>query len=345
MDIIQFKTSFDPKLKDYIRDKINQSKNLLGGTEIGKYFDYIDTFIFSGGKRIRPYCLWLIYKWFAWKADEDILRFSIVFELLHTMALIHDDIIDEAQKRHNVDTMHTHISNILWEEHKQVAESQAILIGDLMLARVYELVNSPYQFTDSLLQQARQNVHAMIEEVILGQMIDVQMMAGLSTNKEMIEKKNMYKTASYTFTRPMLTWAILAGASDKEKEDIIALGNLLWIAFQVRDDLMDITLWDKTKSLFSDIQEWQQTYFTQYIKEHGTEEDKKLLSECMGNTLDDDQILSLQNMFARTKAIENGIAHIHHYTKNARVLLDKITFKDRLAYEWLLSLIIKIEQI
>jgi geranylgeranyl diphosphate synthase type I len=47
-------------------------------------------------------------------------------------------------------------------------------------------------------------------------MIDVQMMAGLSTSKQMIEKKNMYKTASYTFTRPMLTGALLAGIDDTQ---------------------------------------------------------------------------------------------------------------------------------
>ena len=121
------------------------------------------------------------------------------------MALIHDDIIDESEKRHNVATMHTYIANSLGGGKEQVAEGQAILIGDLLLSWVYELGNKHYRFSEQLLEEARKNVHAMIEEVILGQMIDVQMMAGLSTSKEMIEKKNMYKTASYTFTRPMLT--------------------------------------------------------------------------------------------------------------------------------------------
>jgi geranylgeranyl pyrophosphate synthase len=45
----------------------------------------------------------------------------------------------------------------------------------------------------------------MIEEVILGQMIDVNMMVSGPASLEMIDKKNMYKTASYTFIRPMLT--------------------------------------------------------------------------------------------------------------------------------------------
>lgn len=318
---------------------------LLGKTEISEYFDYIDTFVFSWGKRIRPYCLWLVYKGFGGQREEEIMRFAIVFELLHTMALIHDDIIDEAEKRHNVDTVHSHISNIIWKDKHQIGEAQAILLGDLILARVYQLVNSSYEFDGELLQKARENVHTMIEEVILWQMIDVQMMAGLSTDKEMIEKKNIYKTASYTFTRPMLTGAILAGLKESQLKDISELGTILGIAFQIKDDLMDITLWDTTKSLFSDIQEWQQTYFTQYIKEHGSPEDQKLLFDCMGRSLREDQISALQEMFSRTKAIDVGIEHMYQYTKKARDLLDNIVFKDQMAYDWLLELIKKIEKV
>jgi geranylgeranyl pyrophosphate synthase len=57
------------------------------------------------------------------------------------MALIHDDIIDEAKKRHNSPTVHEFIESILEKTEKShhIAEGQAILIGDLLLSRVYEL--------------------------------------------------------------------------------------------------------------------------------------------------------------------------------------------------------------
>jgi geranylgeranyl pyrophosphate synthase len=60
-------------------------------------------------------------------------------------------------------------------------------------------------FPNELLDEARINIHSMVEEVILGQMIDVDMMISGPATLEMIDKKNMYKTASYTFIRPMLT--------------------------------------------------------------------------------------------------------------------------------------------
>ncbi|HCY21497.1 TPA: hypothetical protein DIC40_06715 [Patescibacteria group bacterium] len=70
---------------------------------------------------------------------------------------------------------------------------------------MYELSNKEHNFPSTLLTKARENLHSMIEEVILGQMIDVDMMAQESAPYELIEKKNYYKTASYTFIRPMLT--------------------------------------------------------------------------------------------------------------------------------------------
>lgn len=101
------------------------------------------------------------------------------------------------------------------------------MIGDLLLSWVYELGNKHHAFSEQLLQEARQNVHSMIEEVILGQMIDVDMMTGELASQEMIEKKNKFKTGSYTFIRPMLTGAILANADQANKDAVIQLGNYL----------------------------------------------------------------------------------------------------------------------
>ena len=98
-----------------------------------------------------------------------------------------------------------------------------MLIGDLLLSWVYELGNKHHEFSEQLLQEARQNVHSMIEEVILGQMIDVDMMTGELASQEMIEKKNEFKTGSYTFVRPMLTGAILAGTDEENKAAVVKL--------------------------------------------------------------------------------------------------------------------------
>jgi hypothetical protein len=61
MHISEFKTTFDGVLQTYVDEKISQSKQLLGSEKLNKVISYIETFIFSGGKRIRPFCLWSVY--------------------------------------------------------------------------------------------------------------------------------------------------------------------------------------------------------------------------------------------------------------------------------------------
>jgi geranylgeranyl diphosphate synthase type I len=206
-----------------------------------------------------------MYKGLGGKSDKDSMYFAITFEVLHSMALVHDDIMDQAEKRHNIPTVHKYIASRFPIENNHVGESQAILIGDLLFSWVYELSNEDHNFPAHLLTEARRNLHTMGEEVILGQMIDVDMMAGGLASYDLIEKKNYYKTASYTFVRPMLGGAILADADQENRILVKELGKYMGRAFQLRDDLMDIVFGDDTKSPFSDIQEGQQTYFTNYI--------------------------------------------------------------------------------
>ena len=347
MDITDFKTTFDGILQTYVHEKISQSQHLLGNDKLNKIISYIQTFIFSGGKRIRPFCLWAVYMWLGGVQEKDIFQFGIVFELLHTMALIHDDIIDEAKKRHNALTMHSFVETLLKEgEHRHhIAEGQAILVGDLILSWVYELWYKINGFTEDHLNQARINIHSMIEEVILGQMIDVNMMSSWPATLDMIDKKNMYKTASYTFIRPMLTWAILAGASTETQALVRELGKNLGLAFQLRDDLLDLVGKDKTKSVFNDIQEGQQTYFTNYIFTNGTPEQKEFLSSCLGTPLTPEQIVQLQAMFESSGAIAAGKKLISELNHKARAIFEEIPLVKGEAKAWFERLIAKMEHI
>lgn len=349
MDLSSFKTTFDGILQTYVQAKIQQAQTLINDKKINTFIDYISTFIFSGGKRIRPYGLWVIYAWFGGENEKAILNFGIIFELLHTMALIHDDIIDQADKRHNALTVHSYIKTLLTRnEHgeniEHIAEGQAILLWDLLLSRVYELRYQQHDFPENLLWEARKNVHSMIEEVILWQMIDVDMMISGPASLSLIDKKNMYKTASYTFIRPMLTWAILANASQEQQQQIIELWKYMGLAFQMRDDYLDIIGGDKTKSTFSDIQEWQQTYFTNYIFEKWTPEQQTLLTSSMGKSLDEIQIQALQSMFAESWAIAFGKQSILECSQKAKDILIETQLNDH-AKESIMMLIKKMEKL
>lgn len=326
MDLVDFKTTFDGVMQKYVDEKITQAKNHLDNKTLNTIIQYVQTFIFSGGKRLRPYCLRAVYMWLGGQDEKAIMQVGIILELFHSMALMHDDIIDQADKRHNAPTMHRYVAHLLWDKPSasHVWESQAILIGDLLLAWVYELRNKMKWFSPEAMDDAKRNIHEMIEEVLFGQMIDVNMMISWPASMELIDKKNMYKTASYTFIRPMLTGAILANATEEQKTYITELGRRLGLAFQVRDDLFDLTGGDKTKSIFSDVQEGQQTYFTNYIFTKGTPEDQKLLSECLGKKLDEQKISELQNMFKAAGAIDFGKQMVADFIGKAREVFPKI---------------------
>lgn len=327
MNIHEFKAKFDPILQEYLSEKIQQSKNLLQDPRLNSYMDYIQDFVFSGWKRIRPYVMRLSYRGFAGTSDIDAMRFSMVFELLHSMALIHDDVIDQADKRHNITSMHKYIESKLPQWKYRVGESQAILIGDIIFAWVYELAHMTHNFPLDLLEKSRANLHNMIEDVILWQMIDVDLTAQEPASYDLIEKKYHYKTASYTFIRPMLSGAILWWADSQQLELISELWKYLWLAFQLRDDMMDLTFWDPTKTYFTDIQEWQQTYFTHYIFKNGSEEQKKLLKETLWNPLNDSQIAELQKMFSESEAIQKWQELLKDYISQAKSILTKIPFE------------------
>jgi geranylgeranyl pyrophosphate synthase len=82
--------------------------------------------------------------------------------------------------------------------------------------------------------------------------------------------------------------------------------------------MMDLTFGDKTKSVFKDIQEGQQTYFTNYIFNKGTPEQKQLLAECLGKSLNEDQIKKLQEMFEASGAIAFGKDMITDFISKAK---------------------------
>lgn len=161
----------------------------------------------------------------------------------------------------------------------------------------------------------------------------------------MIEKKNNFKTGAYTFIRPMLTGAILADADQKNKDLVIELGKYLGLAFQLKDDMMDITFGDDTKSPFSDMQEGQQTYFTHYIMTQGTETQKACLQSCMGKKLSPQKIQELQTVFQESGAILSGKKLIELYAQQAKDVLQKIVFTNDIASQGISLLIQKIANV
>ncbi|MCS6821151.1 MAG: polyprenyl synthetase family protein [Microscillaceae bacterium] len=177
-----------------------------------------------GGKRMRPMLTLLGYQLFGEEVKK-ALQPALAVEIFHNFTLMHDDIMDKAPLRRNMPTVH----------HKW-NESVAILSGDVMLVKAYETL---LQVEDKYLRQVIQKFNQCAIEVCAGQQWDMNFETlPTVTEKQYIEMIRLKTAVLLGFA--LALGAILAGASQREVQELERLGNFIGIAFQLKDDLLDV---------------------------------------------------------------------------------------------------------
>jgi geranylgeranyl diphosphate synthase, type I len=283
-DLIVFKKRFDVLLEKYLDKKIQSIYKFTKDASIRNYLNYVKKISLSGGKRIRPYLAYLMYQALSGKENQKIFEFLVFLEIFHTYCLVHDDIMDKSSLRHGIPTAQNYVSDYLKKEKRlgdlnHVGNSQAILLGDILLAWSQEIIDSNDKFPQKIIKKIRTYFYEMINEVIVGQMIDVDMVTRKNVSKELIDEKTRLKTAGYSFINPLLIGAALSGNMNKNIETFCKeFGLAMGIAFQTQDDLLDATSSDKKlgKTTSLDQSQNQHTYFTYFPSlEYG----KKIIAE------------------------------------------------------------------
>lgn len=188
----------------------------------------IDAVISAGGKRLRPaFCYWGFRAADAGHCEE-IVRASAALELLHTFAIVHDDVMDESSRRRGQPT--THESRGL---------SFAILTGDLALVLAdAALIGSG--FSSEVVTRAFDAYSRMRQEVIAGQLLDVELSGASTVSEDDARRVAILKSGRYSVQEPMRIGATLGGASDDLIEEVATFGAPVGEAFQLRDDLLGI---------------------------------------------------------------------------------------------------------
>jgi len=276
-----------------------------------------------GGKRVRGYCVVGMYETVGGKNYDAILNTAVAMELFHLFALIQDDVMDKATTRRGIATMHNFTENWLREQKRQgdlahVSQSQAILWGDFLLA----LSQSKLQasgFTGKKLTQALGIFSRMFTEVVVGQMIDVDMVTHALVSEVELQEKNLLKSALYTFVRPMQIGASLAGGSLSLMQDIEVFGTALGIAFQIQDDLFDLTLSEDAmhKPVLNDVRAGSHTLFSHYVLKHATEAQKNILKRAFGATMTMGEETHVRQVFHDSGAIQHGTEVMTSYFQQA----------------------------
>jgi geranylgeranyl diphosphate synthase type I len=204
--------------------------------------DELSRLLFAGGKRLRPaFCYWG-YRAAGGQDGRPIVVGAASLELLHTFALIHDDVMDRSELRRGILSTHAnleaqHRALGLGSDSAHFGVSIAILAGDLasVLADRMFLESG---FPPERLVAAKHRYDAMRVEMAAGQFLDLS--AGARLDEAIARRISSLKTGSYTTLGPLHVGASLAGGSPEVLGMLASYGAPLGEAFQVRDDLLAV---------------------------------------------------------------------------------------------------------
>lgn len=325
MTIDEFRSTFDTDFRNYIENRIKTYKDftnneaiLEGANQVAKIVDK--------GKRVRPYLTYLSYKMHGGSDFDSIKEVLFATELFHAFCLIHDDIIDDDDMRRGVPTVHAILKSRYTSSKKadSIAKSQAILVGDLVFSWVFELLVN-FKGSSGL----HKEFFFTIDEVVIGQMIDVDITSRKRATKEEIIEKMKMKTAGYTFIQPLRIGRLLAG-KDGRLEILDDIGLKIGLAFQMQDDLIDVMSDAEIsgKDTASDIAEAQHTLLTQHVFDHGEEQDRNLLAVCLGQAVDEEKLEIIRNIFKKTGAISSLESEVADYFKSAKEKAAKLEVEE-----------------
>jgi geranylgeranyl diphosphate synthase type I len=202
--------------------------------------DEVSRLVEAGGKRIRPAFCYRGFRAAGGEDGEEIVRAAAALELLHTMALVHDDLIDGAKERRGVPSTAAWFSERASElgapgDTRDFGSSMAILVGDVSAVWADGLLLAS-GFPPDVLVPALSVYHDMREQMAVGQYLDV---GGAAGDPEVALRAAALKGGSYTVEGPLLIGAALAGGSEEVKGCLSRFGRPLGEAFQLRDDLED----------------------------------------------------------------------------------------------------------
>ncbi len=179
----------------------------------------------AGGKRVRPAIVLLMSR--ATMLDEDITprhrRLAEITEMIHTASLVHDDVVDEAQMRRGVPTVHSLFDNRV-----------AILAGDFLFAQAsWHLANLDHLEVVKLLSEVIMNFAA-------GEIQQGVTRFDTSITFETYLDKSYYKTASLLANSSKAA-GLLSGVSQETVDHMYGYGRHWGLAFQIVDDILDFT--------------------------------------------------------------------------------------------------------
>ncbi len=188
--------------------------------------------VFAGGKRLRPVLCMEAGRMIAGSSPKRIEELGAALEMLHTYSLIHDDLpaLDNDDLRRGRPTCH-----------KVFGEAIAILAGDALQTRAYEVLarlDCPAEARVRIIEEIARGT-GTLDGMIGGQVVDLEAEHTKPT-AEMLEYIHRAKTAAL-ITASLVSGGMYSGATENEVRKLRAFGRSIGLAFQIVDDVLDVT--------------------------------------------------------------------------------------------------------
>ena len=250
---------FETELKKELKE-LSYPETIVKGMEYA---------ILNGGKRLRPFLLFATLELLNQNIEKGV-KSAIALEMIHSYSLVHDDLpaLDNDDYRRGKLTTH-----------KVFGEAEGILIGDSLLTHAFYVLsqkNLKFLSSEQIVNIiSKTSEYAGINGMIGGQMIDIE-----SENKkidlETLKYIHSHKTGKL-IKLPIEIACIIANVEKDKKEVLEEYANLIGLAFQVKDDILDVegTFEELGKPVGSDIDLHKATYPSIL----GMEESKKILND------------------------------------------------------------------
>jgi geranylgeranyl diphosphate synthase type I len=235
--------------------------------------DEIEALIRAGGKRLRPrFCYWGFVAG-GGRPGREILRVAASLELLHTFALIHDDVMDASSLRRGRATAF-----------RALGPPAAILTGLLGFVLADRLFTTA-GFSPEAVARASDRFDRMRARAIAGQHLDLLAARSREPAEETAWRIAELKSASYTVTDPLVMGALCATDDRRVIEMLEAYGVPLGLAFQMRDDVLGVfgDPSETGKDRDGDLREGKQTVLVARALRLATGEQRAFLARALGD--------------------------------------------------------------
>jgi len=301
------------ELQASIAERIRQIKFSKEPVELYEPINYI---LSLGGKRLRPALCLLSCDMFGGRI-EDALDPAIGIEMFHNFTLLHDDIMDNAPIRRGKPTVH-----VKWDT------NAAILSGDTMMALAYDFI---MKAPDKVRTEVFSAFNKTAIEVCEGQQYDMNFetrdAVSLTEYIEMIRLKTAVLVAI-----SLKIGAIIAGASGQDADTLYDFGVDIGIAFQLRDDLLDVFSNEEKfgKSKGGDILANKKTFLYLKALELANEGQKVQLRDYFSGSTDDPhkKIAAVKSIFNALDIRKHTNLEIDKYYQKAKTHLAKLNLPD-----------------